>query len=233
MKKHIVCILFHISLYVLSQDVTIDQTLNSQQLVQQVLLNNSPCAAVSNFSTVGSCGVGRFNGIGTTFPFTDGIIIRSGTVASTQGIYSNISLSTDCSGGNVGDTQLQDIGNANGLPNNIRDVSSISFDFTPTTNLFNFNFIFASNEYGEYQCDFGDVFAFILTNITAGTAPVNLAVIPGTSSPVSVTTIRNSLYNQNGANCSSVNPNLFNVFSQLNNPNSPINMRGCTIQHKA
>src|SRR5690606_32028236 len=66
---------------------------------------------------------------------------------------------------------------------------------------FSFEFIFASNEYGTYQCSFGDSFAFILTDLTTGVKQ-NLAVIPNTNIPVSVVTIHDGAYN---SGCSSQN----------------------------
>ena len=41
------------------------------------------------------------------------------------------------------------------------------------------DFLFASNEYGEFQCGFSDVFAFLLTDLTTGVT-TNIAVVPGT-----------------------------------------------------
>ncbi|MFY7810285.1 MAG: choice-of-anchor L domain-containing protein, partial [Flavobacterium sp.] len=225
MKIKFLFILISFSLFTLGQGVTINQTLTPQQLVQQVLLNNSPCATATSITTMGNCGIGRFNGTGTSFPFADGVVIRSGTVGATAGIFQDDDLSMECPGNNV-DTQLQTISNNNsGTTTDVSDVSSITFNFVPATNLFSFNFIFASNEYGVFQCTFGDVFAFILTDVTAGTPFQNIALVPGTSTPISVTSIRNNAHN---AGCNSVNPQFFNVFSQVGNANSPINMRGYT-----
>ncbi|MEX0637041.1 MAG: choice-of-anchor L domain-containing protein, partial [Ferruginibacter sp.] len=87
-----------------------------------------------------------------------------------------------------------------------------------------------SNEYGTYQCGFADVFAFLLTNITTGVT-TNVAVIPGTTIPVSVLTIRDNAYN---AGCPSVNPQFFGQFNQtLPAVDTPINMRGQTVVFNA
>ena len=65
----------------------------------------------------------------------------------------------------------------------------MEFDFIPLANTINFNYLLASNEYGEYQCSFSDVFAIILTNMNTGES-VNLAVLPNTDTPISVKNIR-------------------------------------------
>ena len=185
-------ILFSGSLF--SQSINVNTTTYTvSQLVQNVLID-SPCAQVSNFTTQGACGVGYFSygGSPANFAFQDGVIIRCGNAAFSSGSYANTNLSSACPGA-TGDAQLLAISQANGNTGTINDASFVKFNFTPCTDNFSFNFIFASNEYGTYQCGFSDVFAFILTDITAGTAPQNLAVIPGTTTPVSVTTIRNSI----------------------------------------
>ena len=54
-----------------------------------------------------------------------------------------------------------------------------------------FRFIMASEEYdgntgGNFECDYSDVFGFFLTDENGNTT--NLAVLPGTDTPISVTT---------------------------------------------
>src|SRR5690606_31352473 len=110
--------------------------------------------------------------------------------------------------------------------NTVSDVSSITFTFVPLTTNFSFNFLFASAEYGTFQCGFGDVFAFILTDVTAGTPYENIAHIPETTIPVSVMTIRDQAHNPG---CSSENEEYFGQFNPDNPANAPINMRGQTI----
>ena len=44
----------------------------------------------------------------------------------------------------------------------------IQFDFVPLANTIGFNFVFASEEYGTFQCQYTDAFAFLLTNNDTG-----------------------------------------------------------------
>ena len=67
-----------------------------------------------------------------------------------------------------GDTDLQSISDAIGQNATITDVAFLQFDFTPASTNFSFDFLFASNEYGQWQCQFSDVFAFILTDLNTG-----------------------------------------------------------------
>ncbi|RYZ47755.1 MAG: DUF11 domain-containing protein, partial [Sphingobacteriales bacterium] len=192
--------------------VTVETNLFTLDEIVEDVLIHSDCANVSNFthsgyvantsgSNASSC-VGYFRKNNSTFPIKDGIIIGT---AQVQGFEGNYSGGNGLPGsGNNNDQQLQDVSDAQGATNNINDVAYVQFDFTPLTNEFSFKFLFASEEYGIYQCFFGDVFAFLLTDLTDGTPPVNVAVIPDLlpPTPVSVLTVRDEAYN---ANCESVN----------------------------
>ena len=160
-----------------SQSINVNTTSYTvPQLIQNVLID-SPCAQVSNFQTQGNCGVGYFSygGPSSGFAFQDGVIIRCGNANNSSGSFTGLNTSSVCS--NAGDAELLAISQANGNTGTINDASFVKFNFTPYTDNFSFNFIFSSNEYGTYQCGFSDVFAFILTDITAGTPSQNLAVI--------------------------------------------------------
>ena len=224
MKKLYFYLFLLSSFFGISQSISVNTTTYTvPQLVQDVLVN-SPCALVSNFTSSNSpscsSGIGFFQYPGANFDFSSGVILRSGTATSTAGIFNDNNLSTTCS--NVGDAELLAISNANGGTSSINDVTFIKFNFTPLTDRFSFNFVFASNEYGAFQCIYGDVFAFILTDLTTGIA-TNLAVIPGTSTPVSVTTIRDDA---NNGVCGSVNSNLFDRYNNtIGDPTSIMNMR--------
>uniref|UniRef100_UPI00197AEF23 choice-of-anchor L domain-containing protein n=1 Tax=Flavobacterium sp. J27 TaxID=2060419 RepID=UPI00197AEF23 len=227
MKQYYYFILsFLLAMCSYSQSITVNTTTYTvPQLVQDVLID-SPCALVSNFSSSNTCGIGYFQYGGANFDFSAGMILRNGDVTATAGQYSNSNLSTVCSGTTGTDTDLQNISNASGQTGNIQDATYVQFDFTPLTDNFSFNFVFASNEYGTYQCNFADVFAFILTDLNTG-VQTNLAVIPGTNTPVSVVNIRD---NANNTGCPSENVLLFDTYTpSLPAASTVMNMRGYTV----
>jgi gliding motility-associated-like protein len=221
--RKIFFLLLATSVGVFSQTITINNTSNSPaQLVDLLLLNS--CVSVSNIAISSNQSVAYFNKNGSTFPINEGIIIRNGLVLNTQGNYiNNAALSSQINTNT--DAFLQNISNNSGQTSTITDVAFLEFDFIPISNSFSFDFLFASNEYGEYQCAFSDVFAFVLTNLNTGVS-TNLALIPGTSLPVTVKDIRNNLYN---ANCGSANSNFFSIYNPINIPASTLNMRGHTV----
>ena len=153
-----------------------------------------------------------------------GVILTTGNVANAPG--PNSTILSDGSLAWPGDSDLVTaLGNATAVYNN---ATVLEFDFTPINPQFSFDFIFASEEYGTFQCQpFPDAFAFLLTNTTAGTPTTNLAVLPGTTIPVSVETIRDNAYNNI---CASVNPSFFgNFYGFSNSPNAPTNFFGQTV----
>ena len=204
------------------------------QLVEDVLLN-STCASVTNItsstgSNFGSTnGIGYFNQNGSSFPFNEGIILMTGNVARAPG--PNTEGLSDGVAAWPGDAQLfnyiQGLGIDAGLTS-YNNATKLEFDFVPLINNISFDFIFASEEYGVFQCAFSDAFAFFLTNNATGVT-TNLAVLPNTTIPISVVTIRDQLYN-NG--CASANAQYFGNFygaGGLDPLGAPIDFNGETV----
>jgi hypothetical protein len=220
MKKNLFFILFS-TVLTYGQGITVSTNYTNDQLVNDVLIN-SPCAQGYNIQSQGNCGIGYFSTTNPNFPFQEGVIIRNGNVNFSSGQYTGSDISSVCS--SMGDPELLAISQASGFSGTINDVSFLKFNFVSAINNISFDFIFSSNEYGTYQCGFSDVFAFILTNLNTGSSQ-NLAVIPGTTTPVSVLTIRDGLYN---TGCPSVNPEYFSTYT-VGSSSSTMNMRGYTV----
>ena len=140
------------------------------QMVQNVLLSNNgipSCGGtISNVTWKAGSNASSKNGIGTftntnpNFPMTSGMILSTGDVANAPGP----NTSTQSFGSNTwtGDTQLFNYMIAQGLiVNTYLNATILEFDFIPLTNIMNFDFVFASEEYGAYQCEFSDAFAFL------------------------------------------------------------------------
>jgi gliding motility-associated-like protein len=223
MKLKLSLFIFLYSVFVFSQGIAVDvTTYSNQQLVRNVLLGNNDCINSSNFSSSSPLSVGYFNKATSGLSLNEGIIIRSGLAKNTEGQYTGANTSTQVN--TTSDTNLQQLSNNSGQTDPITDVGFLQFDFIPISNQFSFDFVFASNEYGQYQCGFSDAFAFLLTNLSTGVT-TNLAVIPGTSLPVSVKTIRNQA---NNPGCTSSYPIFFSKYNVTNPSNSDLNMRGVT-----
>ncbi len=200
------------------------------QLVNDILIN-SACSTIANITwatgtTPTTNGIGYFNKGNSNFPFEQGIILSTGNAAASAGPNNSL-----LSGGGLGgDSDLSAILAAQTPPvtGTLQNATKLEFDFVAITDQINFNFLFASEEYGAFQCGFADAFAFILTDLTAGTPPMNLAVLPGTNVPVTIFNIRDNQYN---TSCPSSNVPYFGNY--YNNPEgamgAPINYNGITV----
>jgi len=209
-----------------AQYITVDDNQTAQELVENVLIN-SPCANVSNITVSGWAfasgnSYGYFNAGTSTFPFQDGVILSTGRAASAIG--PNNSLLSEGTANWLGDSDLQQaIGE-----NNTINATVLEFDFLPLANKVSFEYIFSSEQYlsnpNANQCNFSDGFAFLLKEV--GSQPYeNLAVIPGTTIPVKITTVRGS-----GTICPPANEIYFDAF---NGQNHPTNFNGQTKILKA
>ena len=213
MKKYLLFIAILFTLFGFSQPITVDtSTYTVPQLVNDILINSSCVSATniswstgSNFSSTN--GIGYFQNTNPNFPIPSGVILSTGNVPHAAG--PNSSLLSDGSQNWPGDTNLENTMAAAGISLVSKNATVLEFDFTPISSSFSFDFIFASEEYGNFQCQFSDAFAFLLTNVNTGVT-TNLAVVPGTNLPISVVTIRDFLYN---SSCPSANAQYFGSFN--------------------
>ena len=213
MKKSLLIITTFFWLGCFSQAINVDtNTYTVPQLVTEVLVNKA-CVPVTNISWRTGTNYGSSNGIGyfdntnPAFPLSSGVILSTGNVANAKG--PNTTQLNDGNAAWKGDADLESTLLAAGITMNSANATVLEFDFLPFSPNFNFQFLFASEEYGNYQCQFSDAFAFLLTNKSTGVT-TNLAVVPNTTAPISVVTIRDFLYN---SSCPSVNPSYFGAFN--------------------
>ena len=177
-----------------------------EELVTDVLIDSQCNQAFNITSSTGSDfgstnGIGYFEANGSSWPFENGLIMTSGDVANAPGPESGVLLDGTYAWPGDGDLEAFIPGLNAGDTNN---ASIIEFEFVPVSNSMSFDFIFAAEEYGTFQCTFTDAFAFLLTDSAGNTT--NLAIVPGTEDPISVLTVRDDQYN--GA-CESVNEEWF------------------------
>ncbi len=221
---------FDICIFTVPPAITTDTELYTvSELVTDVLID-SECSQAFNVtystgSDFGSTnGIGYFEANGSSWPFESGLIMTSGDVINAVGPETGVL--GDGTYDWPGDADLESVipGLNAGDTNN---ASILEFDFVPVTDFMSFDFIFAAEEYGTFQCTFTDAFAFLLTDTQGVTT--NLAIVPGTVDPISVLTVRDEQYN---ANCESVNPEFFGNYygpGGLPTLTSPTNFLGHTI----
>lgn len=206
-----------------AQYIAIDESYTAQQLVEDVLVN-SGCASVSNFSVAGgnfnggAKSYGYFTNASPDFPFASGIVLATGKASSTQG--PNTYISDD--GGSMAWPGDADLEQALGISNTVNS-TVLEFDFIPQTDKISFDYIFASEEYHDNaQCRYSDGFAFLLKKVGAATAYQNLAIVPGTTIPVKVTSVHPDV----PGSCPAQNESYFGSY---NGSNYPTNFNGQTV----
>ncbi|MDI1315903.1 choice-of-anchor L domain-containing protein [Flavobacterium sp.] len=212
-----------------SQPVSVSSTnYTVPQLVNNVLIN-SPCVSATNITWRTGTNYGSSNGLGffqntnPNFPMQSGVVLSTGNILNTPG--PNTSLLNDGVANWPGDNDLEATLAAAGISMISKNATVLEFDFTPISPNFSFDFIFASEEYGNFQCLYSDAFAFLLTNVNTGVT-TNLAVVPNTTLPISVVTIRDFQYN---SSCPSANAQYFGSFNGGSGAaNSATNFNGQT-----
>ena len=173
----------------ISQNGTVAQWVTSVLLGQGI--------SVSNITYTGSSqSIGLFATGNTTgnLGISAGVVLSTGKVVDLPG-NASVNASTNTSGGS--DSSL-----ANLITQNINDAAVLEFDFVPSSDTIEFNFVFGSEEYPEYVNSFNDVFGFFITGInpTGSTGfmynDYNIALVPGTTNtPVSIYNVNNGSTN--------------------------------------
>ncbi len=198
---------FDICVFTVPPPISTTTTLYSvEELVTEVLIDSECNQAFNVTSSTGidfgsTNGIGYFEANGSSWPFENGLIMTSGDVANAAGPESGVLVDGTYAWPGDGDLEAFIPGLNAGDTNN---ASIIEFEFVPVSNSMSFDFIFAAEEYGTFQCTFTDAFAFLLTDSSGNTS--NLAIVPGTDDPISVLTVRDDQYN---GSCESVNAEWF------------------------
>jgi gliding motility-associated-like protein len=186
MKKvfFILLILYLFSTGIFAQ-LTTSTVLTPTQLVQNVLLgqgvtafNVSFTGAYSSaFKAIGQFNVGPNNNLG----FNAGVVITTGIVTGNSGPSGpNNSDGAGVDNYEPGDAYLSSIAGAE-----TANAAILEFDFIPQADSIRFNYVFGTDEYMEYiPIGFADVFAFVLNGVTTNMPAHNIALIPGTTTPV-------------------------------------------------
>lgn len=134
------------------------------------------------------------------YSIPSGIILSTGVASAAVGNYIG-GPSADLSGS--GSPQLSAISGTSTF-----DADLLTFQFTSTNPTLSLNYAFASAEYPAFIGSFSDAFGIFVNG-------VNIALVPGTTTPVSINSIN-----------AGVNANLF---TQYSDPSTPFNYGGVTV----
>ena len=206
MKKILYSVLFALSALSSQAQFNVDSILDQTSAVEDLFLSNG--IFVNNIAFIGdSAQLGWL---------TDGdsvsLGINSGLVLST-GLATSVSTGNNVAGGNWSTPSNADLYTLTGFPT--YDLAQLDFDFVATGDSMTFQFVFGSSEYPEFVgTNFNDGFGFFVSGPGIvgpfANSGVNIALVPGTNTIVSINTINadtnSALYNDNS---NQTFPNLF------------------------
>lgn len=175
MKKYLLSLLtVFISHFVYAQ-LAVTTNNNALQLAQS--LSGQGVVITNPTLTCGTSSSGTFTATG--LGIGSGIVLSTGTADDGQ-----TGSEGTGSGNNTSDPNITTI--TTGIQ---KDVCKLEFDVTPNCNKLDVSYVFASKEYPDYVCStYNDAFGFFISGAgIVGTQ--NMAVIPGTTTGVSINTV--------------------------------------------
>ncbi|MEP1489518.1 MAG: choice-of-anchor L domain-containing protein [Algibacter sp.] len=214
MKKNLHFYLILIALicschFVFSQQISINDNVSIQQLIEDNLVEG--CVEISNVTSSvngtssGFSSYAEFDRASSNFPFENGIMLSTGNAESGGNTINTNVLSEGAPSWGTD----PDLESALGI-NNTLNATSIEFDFVSISDQVSFNYLFASEEYsGVFPCQVADGFAFLIKETGSAAPYQNIALVPGTSTPVSIGTIHEEVVGV----CSAANDQYFDGFN--------------------
>ncbi|WP_035478835.1 T9SS type B sorting domain-containing protein [Gelidibacter mesophilus] len=176
------------------------QTTLGQGCVEITNISSSINGSIDNLSSYGS-----FTKETSNFPFQSGLLLSTGSVNS-AGNGLNSEPLNDGSNSWGTDPDLETVLGITGTLN----ATSIEFDFISAANSIAFNYLLASEEYfGDNPCRYSDKFAFLIKEAGSAAPYTNIALLPGTSIPVSTTNIHPKIE----GSCPAENPQYFEGYN--------------------
>lgn len=196
----------------LQAQLVVSTDLTPTQLVQDVLLGTGITVSNVSFNGVPDAGIpqdgtGSFTATGTNLGLPAGIILSTGlapAIADAQ-----IGFQSDALSPNTTDVDLETIADIE-----INNATVLEFDFIPNGDSVKFRYVFGSEEYPEFVCQYNDAFGFFLSGPGIfgpySLGAENIALIPGTTTPVTIDNVNYGyLNNQNDPDCPAVNPDYY------------------------
>lgn len=164
-----------------------------------------PGITISNVTFTGAnAQIGIFDGSTSNVGFDGGVVISAGPVNGLIGGAATQDAGQPGGSGLADNDLLTVAQSVNPAINSTSDAAFLEFDFVPSSNVASFNFVFSSDEYLTYvNTVFNDVFAFYVSGpgiVGPFASPAafpggsqNVAVVPGTNTPITISTIHPGL----------------------------------------
>lgn len=232
LSKNVSFILLLFISFINAQYINVSTSFTANDLVDKLIGTNNNCLLISNVSIsgwdfgAGDTSYGFFTKGSSNFEIDEGIILSTGKAKKAEGPKNDTQSEYNFYWGK--DQDLIDILNKYHLDTtNIRNATSLEFDFIANTDKISFEYMFLSEEYRPRNCYYSDAFAFLIKKADNSEDYHNIATVPSTDIPVTTKTI-------NGATDCPSNINYFGGFIGYHFPStSPTNFNGQTKILKA
>lgn len=171
--------------------------------------------------------VGFFSNAQASIGLESGVLLTTGAVRS---VGANIGVdqvgSVEASVDNGSIVQDADMTALSDL--SLFNISKYTITFIPSSDSISFRYVFASEEYPEFVCsDYNDIFGFFISgpgiNGPFENNAENIALIPGTNSPVTINNVNGGVVGAQGVIENCQNGNGFLNFNQFYNDNDGSN----------
>lgn len=194
---------------------------NSGQQLADVITGNGVVVSNVTFGCPNGA-AGTFLGTGSNIGIDRGILLTSGDVNIAVGPNSSGSSGQDNNA--PGDADLDVIAGVSTF-----DACGLEFDLTPYCDTIQIKYVFGSDEYDEFVCaSVNDAFGFFISGPGFPT-PTNIALIPGTTIPVSINSVNNGSVGSSGSantpGCNLANSSFFTT----NNVGTTVEYDGFTV----
>ena len=189
MKKIILLLTTAFTINQVNAQIT-TSTLTPTQYVQNVLLGGGVTASNITFTGVAKA-IASFTAPTTTsLGIPKGVYLTcgsNGTIGGELGPNGPSGGFQSINQNQPGDTDLDAVSGFSTF-----DAAVLEFDFIPQSDTVKFRYVFGSEEYNDYvNSTVNDAFAFLLSGVTTPLAQTNIALIPGTTTPISINTVNN------------------------------------------
>lgn len=161
------------------------------ELIEDVLITG--CLQAMNVQYDGDpSAIGYFKG-GEAFGMSSGMILATASVVDLTGQGPNTVFGQETGNAAV-EADLSALSILNGGAADMHDEVILEFDFIPSSDTTEFDFVFASSEYPTYEfSQYNDVFAFFVSGPgilgTYTDDAINVALVPGTPDPITISTV--------------------------------------------
>ncbi len=198
MKKIVTIAIALLSTWSSNAQLSLTPNQTALQLANQIVATSGTLGVVVN-NIVLTCDTNS-NGLltGTSnLGINNGIVLGTGEIM-TSGVSPNLMYGLDGHPGDFASHSVNMPGDSilgNIVSITTYDACILEFDLVPVGNFIEFEYVFGSEEYPEFNCSsFNDVFAFHI-NGPGFPVPTNIALIPTTTIPVSINSINDGTNN--------------------------------------